>query len=130
MKRKTSTCIICGNDRLIYCKKMCGYCYEKQRKKTPIKRPTKPIRKHSKKSLDQHYRYKKIRDKFLEDNPICMYPGCNSRKVTLHHARGRLGAFLTDKRWFKSLCWPHHQEIEHNPDLAKSLGLSFSRLSK
>lgn len=130
MKRKTAICIVCGQERLIYAKKLCGYCYERQRKKTPIRRSNKPIRKQSKRYANQMRRYRRVRDEFLEDNPICQYPGCNSREVTLHHARGRLGAFLTDKRWFRSLCWPHHQEIETNPALAKSLGLSYSRLSK
>ena len=109
---------------------MCGWCYERQRKKTPLKRPKKTIQKHSKKSLDQLRRYRNLRDKFLEENPICMYPGCNSREVTLHHGKGRNGAFLTDKRWFKSLCWKHHQHIETHPAEALKLQLSFSRLSK
>lgn len=130
IKRKTSTCIVCGNTRQIYAKKMCGFCYERQRKKTPIKRPSKPIRKRSKNSIDQHRRYKRVRDKFLEENPICMYPGCISREVTLHHARGRIGSFLTDKRWFKSLCWKHHLHIETHPAEALKLRLSFSRLTK
>ena len=130
MKHKTAICIVCGQERLIYAKKLCGQCYERQRKKTPLRRSNKPIRKQSKRSADQMRRYKRVRDKYLEENPICQYPGCKSREVTLHHARGRLGSFLTDKRWFRSLCWPHHQEIETNPALAKSLGLSFSRLSK
>lgn len=130
MKRKTGICAVCGNDRQIYARNLCGMCYDRQRKKTPIRLSTNPIRKQSKRYADQMRRYRRIRDKFLEDNPICMYPGCNSRDVTLHHGRGRTGAFLTDKRWFKSLCWKHHQHIETNPDLAKKLGLSFSRLSK
>lgn len=108
---------------------MCSICYDKQRKKTPLKKASKPIKKRSKKSLDYFRRYKKVRDKFLEENPICMYPGCNSREVTLHHSRGRIGSFLSDKRYFKSLCWPHHQHIEQNPALARKLGLSYSRLS-
>lgn len=128
IKRKTSKCIECGNTRQIYAKKMCGHCYQNQAKKTPLKKPTKRIAKFSKKSLDSLKRYRKLRDIFLKENPICMYPGCKCREVTLHHARGRIGSFLTDKRYFKSLCWPHHQYIEQNPDLAQQLGLSYSRL--
>lgn len=130
MKRKTSNCIACGNYRHIYAKKMCGYCYEKQRKKTPLPRPKKRIAKFSKKTLDQLRRYRKLRDKFLEENPVCQYPGCNSREVTLHHKKGRLGAYLTDKRFFSALCWPHHQYIETHPEEARRLGLSYSRLTK
>lgn len=128
-KRKTAKCISCDHFRPIYAKKMCSWCYDKQRKKTHLKKTSKPIKKYSKTSLDKLRRYRKVRDKYLEENPICQYPGCKSREVTLHHARGRIGSFLTDKRWFKSLCWKHHQEIELNPALAYKLGLSFSRLS-
>jgi len=108
---------------------MCCWCYEKQRKKTPLPNPKKQIRKFSKKSLDQLKRYSLLRDKYLEENPICQYPGCKSREVTLHHTRGRQGAYLTDKRFFSALCWPHHQHIETHPEEARQLGLSYSRLN-
>lgn len=109
---------------------MCQYCYWKSKPNKHLQKATKPIKKFSKKSLDNLKRYKILRDKFLKENPICMYPNCKSNEVTLHHSRGRLGSFLTDKRYFKALCWPHHQHIEQNPALAKKLGLSYSRLSK
>lgn len=130
MKRKTSVCIVCGNTRQIYAKKMCGFCYERQRKKTPLPRPKKQIAKFSKKKLSELKEYRKVRDVFLKDNPICEYPGCTSRDVTLHHKKGRQGDYLTDSRFFSALCWPHHQHIETHPEEAKSLGLSFSRLTK
>lgn len=128
MNRKTSKCIVCNKDRFVYAKKMCQHCYWSSKPKKPIAKPTKPIAKFSKKSLDKMKRYRAVRDKFLKENPICMYPGCNSREVTLHHGRGRIGYFLTDKRWFKALCWPHHQHIENHPAEALKLRLSYSRL--
>ncbi len=130
IKRKTSTCVVCNNIRQIYAKSMCCWCYEKQRKKTPLPKPKKQIRKFSKKSMDQLKRYRVLRDKYLEENPICQYPGCRSREVTLHHKRGRQGAYLTDKRFFSALCWPCHQHIETHPEEARQLGLSYSRLTK
>lgn len=120
--RKKKVCISCQTERYIYAKKMCRFCYQKYK-------PPKAIPKRSKKSEGILRQYNSIRNEFLEENPVCMYPGCNSREVTLHHARGRSGSLLTDKRYFKSLCWPHHQHIEQNPDLAKKLGLSYYRLS-
>ena len=129
IKRKTSECAGCGKVRQIYAKHFCPYCYEKQRKKTPLPKPTKQIRKFSKKSLDHLKRYRIIRDKYLEENPICQYPGCTSREVTLHHKCGRQGAYLTDKRFFSALCWPHHQHIETHPEETRKLGLSYSRLN-
>lgn len=130
MKRKISNCVCCNQTRQIYAKNLCSVCYDKQRKRSALEKSTKPIRKQSKRSQDYLRHYKRARDRFLKENPICMYPGCNSREVTLHHGAGRLGSFLTDKRYFKSLCWPHHQHIEQNPALARKLGLSYSRTSK
>lgn len=129
IKRKTSECVGCGKVRQIYCKGLCPYCYDKQRKKSPLPKPKKQIRKFSKKSLDQLKRYRILRDKYLEENPICQYPGCTSREVTLHHKKGRQGAYLTDKRFFSALCWPHHQYVETHPEEARKLGLSYSRLN-
>jgi len=96
--------------------------------KKPLTKEKKKIRVFSKKRLSRLKEYRIVRDQFLKENSICMYPGCSSREVTLHHGRGRLGSFLTDKKHFKSLCWPHHQKIEQNPALAVKLGLSYSRL--
>ncbi|HXU28813.1 MAG TPA: hypothetical protein VN698_16405 [Bacteroidia bacterium] len=75
-------------------------------------------------------RYRRLRDKYFEEHSVCEFPGCGSTKITLHHMRGRIGAFLTDRRWFKSLCIPHHQWIEQNPVAAQKLGLSYKRLDK
>lgn len=128
-KRKTAKCISCDHFRTIYAKKMCSWCYDKQRKKTPLKKTSKPIKKFSKTSLDKLRRYRKVRDKYLEENPICQYPRCKSKEVTLHHKAGRLGAYLTDKRFFSALCWPHHQYIETHPEESRKLGFTISRLS-
>lgn len=129
IKRKKDECTGCKHLRYIYARKLCEICYNKQRKKTPLLSTKKQIRKFSKKSLDQLKRYRILRDKYLEENPICQYPGCKSREVTLHHTRGRQGAYLTDKRFFSALCWPCHQHIETHPEEARKLGLSYSRLN-
>jgi len=129
MQKKQSTCVGCNILKYIYAKQMCQYCYWKSKPKKEIQKQFKPIKKFTKKSLDNLKRYRIVRDKFLKENPICMYPGCISLEVTLHHGKGRLGSLLTDKRFFKSLCWPHHQHIENNPALALTLGLSYSRTS-
>lgn len=73
-------------------------------------------------------KYRRLRDKYFVDNPVCEFPDCNSRNITLHHKRGRIGAFLTDKRYFCSLCQMHHVYVETHPAEAKKIGLSDSRL--
>lgn len=87
----------------------------------------RPISDNRKEALKK---YKRLRDKFLLENNICQFPGCTCKEVTLHHMAGRQGSFLTDKRWFKALCWPHHNYVEEHPDEAISLGLSKKRLDK
>lgn len=88
------------------------------------------MRKVSLKQAKRLREYNKLRDKFLQDNPICMFPECQSEQVQLHHAKGRVGDNLTDVSTFRSLCDYHHRFVELNPDVAKEWGLSLSRLSK
>lgn len=88
------------------------------------------MRKVTPKQAKRLREYNKLRDKFLQDNPICMFPECQSEQVQLHHAKGRIGDNLTDVSTFRSLCDYHHRFVELNPDVAKEFGLSLSRLSK
>ena len=129
MKHKQGTCSMCEREASLYAKGLCYFCYWSSKRKAikPSKKLIMPISKNRQEALKK---YRRIRDKFLKDHPICQYPGCNSREVTLHHAAGRIGSFLTDKRHFRSLCWPHHQFIETHPDQAIKLGLSVKRLAK
>lgn len=88
------------------------------------------MRNRSVKRAKQEREYLKLRNKFLQDNPVCMFPECQNEQVTLHHSRGRCGNLLTDVSTFRSLCWEHHQYCELHPDVAKEWGLSESRLKK
>lgn len=116
--------------------KYCKFCFFRlfpgtsalRTKSVSTIKSTKPIAKISKNRIEALKIYRRKRDKFFEENPVCMFPGCSSRKITLHHGRGRVGSFLTDKRWFKSLCWPHHKYCEENPSEAIKLNLSYKRL--
>jgi hypothetical protein len=88
------------------------------------------IKSVSDKKLQELKEYRVIRDRYLKENPVCEFVGCESRDVELHHCKGRIGSLLTDNRYFKSLCRKHHVFCEMNPREAKELGLSFDRLSK
>lgn len=107
----------------------CQFHYWNSKRK-PLKPPTKPIKPRSKKRERQESKYRSERKKYLDANPICELHGCNSKEVTLHHMAGRVGNLIHDKRYFKALCWPHHQWVELHPNEAKSLGLSTTRLDK
>lgn len=90
----------------------------------------KPISPISNKRKEALKRYRRLRDKYFLDHPVCEFPDCSSTNITLHHQRGRIGAFLTDKRYFKSLCGKHHRWVEENPTEAIKIGLSIKRLDK
>ena len=143
IKRKLKICSVCQDPCILWKANppMCKNCAQMEMakneakscsvpKRTPLKsKPVKinPISKNRQEALKK---YRRLRDKYFEEHPICQYPGCNSKNITLHHAAGRCGAFLTDKRHFRSLCHVHHRFCEENPLEAIKLGLSVKRLDK
>lgn len=87
------------------------------------------IKSVSDKKLVELKDYRKKRDTFMKGK-LCEFPDCKEKATDLHHAKGRTGSLLTDERYFKALCRSHHMWVEVNPDDAKSMGLSLSRLDK
>lgn len=129
IKPKMGVCPECGDgkDKPLISGKCQSHYWAGKRK--PLPKATKPIRPRSKKRERQESKYRAAREKYFEQHPVCEFPGCKSTDVTLHHMRGRIGSLLHDKRYFKSLCWHHHQYVEQNPHEAKQLGLSLNRIS-
>lgn len=130
MKLKTGYCKQCGNtEPKPIIAGLCSYHYWKSKKKPIVFKPVKinPVSKNRKIALSK---YEKEKKEYFKENPVCEFPECNSTEISLHHSKGRIGSLLTDKRYFKSLCWPHHKYVEENPEEAKRLNLSFLRLSK
>jgi hypothetical protein len=98
------------------------------------KKPSKPLKKSgnrlspiSEKEAARLAKYRPIRDKFLRENPTCLFKGCKG-KSTVHHAKGRSGDLLWDVSTFRNLCFLHHQWAEEHPAEAKELGLTETRL--
>lgn len=153
IKQNTGECIDCGYFGGLIAKR-CQKCYWSHRgllKKESLKTPendqkdeepkTEPpktentkqrsrIAPVSAKRLDALKTYRRARDAYFKEHPVCEFPGCTSRNITLHHKRGRVGAFLTDKRWFCSLCQKHHTWVEEHPKEAQKMQLSLKRLDK
>jgi hypothetical protein len=90
--------------------------------------PAKRIKSVSDKKLVELREYRIVRDKYLADHKVCQHPDCKNLSEDLHHAKGRVGNLLTDVRYFKALCRRCHRWVEENPEQAKALGLSLSRL--
>lgn len=90
----------------------------------------KPIPKVSQKQVERLAQYRKVRDQFMKENLLCQAKlnGCTVKATDLHHAKGKVGDLLTDKRYFKALCRSCHSYIEINPNFAKEKGFSLNRL--
>lgn len=111
-----------------------GFCSWHTPRK-PIEKSTK-IGKRKKYSIspvsatrrNEYAIYREKRDEYFKTHQVCEFPGCRSRRITLHHKRGRIGKMLYDERYFCSLCGPHHTWVnEHNEEAAK-MNLTESRL--
>lgn len=97
--------------------------------KNPIKgiKKTNSIKKISEKKKKQDKLYKELRKQFLKDHPICaVYP---PKKATqIHHKKGR-GKYYLDVSTWLAVSMEGHRQIEDNPQWAKMLGFSESRLT-
>lgn len=105
-----------------------GYCKRHQYLRTDKSKP-KGMKRVSDKRKEENEAWEQARKEHLAENPMCAFPGCKKEADSVHHKKGRIGALLTDKRYFVSLCWiPHHKWVEEHPREAKEMGLSFDRL--
>lgn len=84
------------------------------------------IRRRSPKRAKQEREYKKLRDKWIEGKEC---ERCGGEATEVHHAKGRLGALLTDTEHFVALCRACHSWVESHPAESKRLGYSKSRLN-
>jgi len=128
MKTNLKKCDCCEQERPIWKNykglKYCKYCwYSDKKNKTSI----------PKKSSKQRVRdesYSLIRKAFLIKNPICQacLEGCTITAGEVHHMKGRIGPLLLDISNYLAVCRECHKIIEENPEMAKKLNLSKSRL--
>lgn len=78
----------------------------------------KKINHLSKKRKKQNNKYLILRNKHLEDNPVCEYQfkGCTYYSTEIDHTKGRIGKLLTDVRYFKATCRNCH-DLRHKNNL-------------
>lgn len=98
-------------------------------KRAPLERKPVHIAKISGKQKKRLAEYEKEKAIFFKEVTVCQFPGCECEVLTLHHAKGRIGDLLTDREFFRGLCWVHHTWAEENPEEAKALNLSVDRLT-
>lgn len=133
--QRLKTCSGCAQERLIWKSqgknKYCQPCWfrisppkQLSSKPTPIKRST------AKRSRQQRV-YQALRLEQLKDVPSCELglPGCTGMATEVHHAKGRIGDLLIDRRYYKSTCHTCHRWVTEHSREAIELGHSVSRLS-
>ncbi len=56
---------------------------------------------------------------------MCEWPGtgCVREATEIHHARGRVGKMLNDKRYWWALCREHHRYLHDHGKQSRKLGL-------
>lgn len=88
-----------------------------------------PISDKQKKRLAE---YRVVRDDYMANHKWCeaKLNGCTSIATDLHHKAGKVGALLTDSRYFCALCRSCHTWVGENHSKAKELGLVVDRLDK
>jgi hypothetical protein len=81
-----------------------------------------PLRKISDLRSARLKPYIKRRKEWLRGK-TCAFPGCQCRRVDLHHSRGRDRFNLMDERFWIALCRRHHNWVGDNPADAAKMGL-------
>ena len=103
-----------------YCQP-CWYSIEKPKSISPV----------SAKRRGEMDTYSRLRDAFITAKPRCeaKLVGCTGMSTDVHHKAGRVGDnYLKIGTWL-AVCRTCHRFIEENPDAAKELGFSESRLT-
>lgn len=136
IKRKKGDCSVCGK-KDVYLGRVrppeCISCYqyknakkyqerakEKQKQQPKKKKAIKKVSDKLKKRLEE---YAVVRDKYLEENPICEVHDCFKPSNNLHHKAGREGSLLSDVRYFMACCETcHPTRIHENPIWAEKHG--------
>jgi hypothetical protein len=104
--------------------KFCKECWYNIEKPKSIS----PVSKRRRVEMDE---YSKLREAFLVVKPHCeaKLQGCTAKATDVHHKAGRVGDnYLKISTWL-AVCRSCHRFIEDNPDAAKELGFSQSRLN-
>ncbi len=139
MKAKKKVCSNCLELQVIWKnsggQRFCKRCWSAHSKTSkPIPYPKqKPLAPRSSKRVKQDAEYSRERKLFLELYPMCQahIPGlCAQYSTDVHHMKGRSGDLYLDKENWLALCRQCHGWIELNPNKAKELGFSKSRLEK
>tara|TARA_Y100000310_G_scaffold339867_1_gene433908 strand:- start:3766 stop:4092 length:327 start_codon:yes stop_codon:yes gene_type:complete len=98
------------------------------KRKTPLKRGTKPLKRTPLSPISKNPRavakrrlYEKNKKEYLMGHPNCEKCGKTGER-DLHHKAGRSGTNYTDKETFMAACRACHDWIHQNPKEARAGG--------
>ena len=130
MKPKKCICGKLFTPKYLTTEKFCSFECAKNGQKPKANKKQPPIKRRATKRQVQELQYNVLRIEFLgkKENQICPVTGQKTNEV--HHKKGRIGALLTDVRYFLAVSHDGHKKIENNPKWAKEMGYSLSRLAK
>lgn len=129
IQSKLKVCSKCGISKHIWKshgkEKICKECWFSMEKPKSIS----PVSKKRREILDE---YSKKRKAYLALNLLCeaKLPGCTGNSTEIHHKAGKIGENHNKISNFLAVCRSCHNIIEMNPNMAKELGFSQSRLKK
>jgi len=136
VEAKKKLCNGCNELQYIWKKegpnRYCKSCWSQQSKnKKSLTLTPKPLNKKSSKQEKIERLYSILRTKYLLAHPFCeaSLPGCQVNATDIHHKAGRQ-QFMLDDSTYLAVCRLCHTQIEENPEMAKTLGLSESREKK
>ena len=129
IERKKKKCNDCGELDYIFskgrCKKCASLSYSKPK---PKKQYISPI---SKKQASRLSEYRKVRDEFMKQHPLCqanIVKECGYYATDVHHMKGKIGEDLINAENFLAVCRQCHTYIEEHPEEAYSKGFSIKRI--
>ena len=113
IRRNKKICISCGNERYIYARGMCSFCYNKKQYGTFKKRNV------SSPNILYVCAKKELRDDLINrDGWVCMFSGETlGKSASWHHGLGRVGELVYDKRYLLPSKWKYHSMWHSQPIL-------------
>lgn len=128
IKPKIGQCVDCpeGSSKKYLTAGRCSYHYKIHR--SNVNGGPKKIAKRSKKGQkeDRQYTIKRLRFLAQPGNQRC--PVTGQMATEIHHMKGRVGDLLLDQKYWLAVSREGHRKIEENPDWAKEMGYSISRI--
>ena len=129
---KLKTCDACQKETVIWKNhegfKYCKYCWSCQKAidKDSLQKPTDyKIPQVSSKRKKKDQEYLKLRERYLNENPLCMVKvnGCSHMATDIHHTyagSNREAFYLVQSTW-RAVCRNCHDWIHANPAEARTM---------